>query len=93
MHEKLREPKRLADDEVGAGHRLVDIAVAERAIVDARVGRRRLDGVEHGLEWVVVDEDGLGRVLGEVAVTRDDDRQRLSDVAGDPDRGGVERNR
>ena len=35
--------------------------------------RRRLEGVEHGIERLVVDGDELGRVLGDVPVARDDD--------------------
>ena len=75
------EAKALADHEVGAGKRALDVAVVERAIGDARIG---LDGgfrVEHWLERLVFDVDQLERVLGEVAVARDNDGDRLAHVA------------
>ena len=59
------EAEGLADDEVGPREGRVDVAVGERALVDAAGG----DRVEHGLERVVLDLDELGRVLGEVAVS------------------------
>jgi hypothetical protein len=58
--------------------------------VDASLGRRGRDGVEDGIERVVVDRDQLGCVLGEVAVARHDDGQRLADVARGADGSGVE---
>src|SRR5439155_3175193 len=45
--------------------------------------------VEHRLERVVVDLDQLERVLGEVAVAGDDDRERLAHVARGADGSGV----
>ena len=53
----------------------------ERAVGDARVGVDRGLCVEHRLERLVLDLDQLEGVLGEVAVARDDDRDRLADVA------------
>ena len=73
--------KALADDEVGAGERVVDVAVVERAVGDARIGLDRGLGVEHRLERLVLDVDQLERVLGEVAVARDNDGDRLAHVA------------
>ena len=71
-----RDAERLAHDEIGPFERLVDVAVVERAVVD----RRRLEGVENGIERLVVDGDELGRVLGDVPVARDDDGEGLADV-------------
>ena len=84
---EAREDERLSHDEVGRGQRRVDVAVGERAVVD-RVGSRD-DGVEDGVERVVVDLDELGRVLGEVAALGHDDRERLAHVPCRVDRGGV----
>ena len=72
-----RDAERLADDEIGPGERVVDVAVVERAVVD-RGGAER---IEDGLERLVVDGDELGRVLGDVPVARDDDGERLAHVA------------
>ena len=71
-----RDAERLAHDEIGPCERLVDVAVVERAVVD----RRRLEGVEHRIERLVVDGDELGRVLGDVPVARDDDGEGLAHV-------------
>ena len=57
-----------------------------RSCTAAGGGRHR---VEHGLERVVVHLDELRRVLREVAVARDDDRDRLADVAHGVDRRRV----
>ena len=74
---------------IGPFERLVDVAVVERAVVD----RRRLEGVENGIERLVVDGDELGRVLGDVPVARDDDGEGLADVPRGSDGGGVVRDR
>ena len=78
-----REREALADDEVGVGERGVRVAVAKRAIGGDQPGRpgggQRVDD---RLERLVVDLDQLERVLGDVAVARDDDRERLAGVAG-----------
>ena len=55
----------------------------EGAVRDAGLGLDRGLGVEHRLERFVLDLDQLERVLGDVAVARDDDRERLAHVAGD----------
>ena len=84
---EAREVEGLAQDELRLGHRTVDVAVREAAVVHRRGGG--CHRVEHGLERVVVHLDELRRVLREVAVTRDDDRDRLADVAHGVDRRGV----
>ena len=76
-----REAEALPHDEVGPRERGVDVAVCERAVVDARIRRRRGLDVEHRVERLVVDLDQLERVLGDVAVARDDDGERLAGVA------------
>ena len=52
------------------------------------LGQRRLDARRHG-QRLVVHEHALGAVLGDVAVARDDDADRLADVARDVDGGRV----
>ena len=74
---------------VRGGQRRVRIAVAERPIGDHEARRYGLQRVQHDLERVVVHLHQLGGVLGEVAVTRHNDRHRLAGVADHVDRHGV----
>ena len=87
------EAKRLTHDEVRRGERPVHVAVAERAIGDARAGLGGRRGIEHRFEWLVLDFDQLESVLGEVPVTCDDDGDRLADVAHRLGCRGVQRDR
>ena len=77
------------DREVGLRERLLDVArdavepdveVVGRPLVDdgGPRGERLLDA-RHRLQRLVFDRHELGRVLGDVAVLRDDDRDRLTD--------------
>ena len=80
-----REREALGDDEVGGREGRVRVAVREGAVGDDLAAL----GVEHGLERLVLDLDQLERVLGGVAVARDDDRERLARVARDLVGGGA----
>ena len=82
--------QRLGDDEVGAGEGAVGVAVAERPVdddvradllVQQRLRRveRVLDG-DDGVERLVVGEDELGCVLGQVARLGGDRGDRLARV-------------
>ena len=82
-----REAEVLAHDEVGAAPRRRRRRRRRSAVVHHVASG--CDRVEHGVERVVVDLDELGRVLRDVAVTGDDDRDRLADVAHGVDRRGV----
>ena len=55
--------------------------------------RRRLEGVEHGIERLVVDGHELGRVLGNVPVARNDDGEGLAHVPRGSRGRGVMRDR
>ena len=55
---------------------------------DRRFGRERRDRIDHGGQRAVVDLDQVERVFGEIAVRRDDDRDRLADIAHAVDRDG-----
>ena len=83
------EAEALADDEVGACQRTVDVAVVERAVGDARVGLGSRFRVEDGVERLVLDLDQLEGVLREVAVPRDHHGNRLAHVAHELVRGRV----
>ena len=83
-----RKPEALAHDEVGSRQRAVDVAVLERAVVDARLGVDRRLGVEHRVERLVLDLDQLDCVLGDVTVASDHDGQRLAGVPRHLVRGG-----
>jgi hypothetical protein len=82
-----RHAERRPDDELRPGHRVVHVAVVEAPLVDRLRGRR----VDDRVERLVVDRDELCGILCEVAVARDDDRERLADVACSPDGCGVVR--
>ncbi len=85
-----REREALPHDQVSIGERRGRLAVGERAIRGDEPGRRGgRQRVEHRLERLVVDLDQLERVLGDVAVARDHDRDRLPGIAGGLDRCGV----
>ena len=85
------EVEALAEDVRGAGERRIDVARLEfdvREVVSAEVvvqhrrpRRERRFRIDDRRERLVVDLDQLGRVLGDVARARDDDRDRLADVA------------
>jgi hypothetical protein len=83
-----REPKALANHELGSRQRAVDVAVVERAVVDARLGLDRGLDVEHRVERLVLDLDQLDGVLGDVTVVSDHDGQRLAGIARHLVRGG-----
>ena len=86
---EARHAEALAHHQVGARERLVHIAVVEAAVVDRLRGR----GLDDGLERLVLHGDELGGILGEVAILRDHQRERLADVAGRADGGRVVRHR
>ena len=46
----------------------------------------RVGGIDDGRQRLVVDLDQLQRILGEIAVRRDHDRDRLADIAHALDR-------
>jgi hypothetical protein len=85
---ELREPEPLADDDLGFRERTVGLAVhepagirevgAQRLVQDRRAVFERALGIHHGGQRLVVDLHQLGRVLGEVAIARDDDRDRFA---------------
>ncbi len=81
------EAEPLAHHEIGRGQRCVDVAVVERAVVDAR--GQTLQRIDDRVERVVVDLHELRCVLRHVAVPGDDHRERLADVAGDVHRRRV----
>ena len=74
---EARHVERVSQHEIGRRHCLIDVAVRKAPVVH-RIGDCR---VEHRVERVVVDLDEFGCILGEIAVARHDDGDRLADVA------------
>jgi hypothetical protein len=71
-----REVEALLDDKIGGRESSFRVAVAERPIRNDFP----LVRVEHRVERLVVDLDEFERVLGEIAIAGDDDRDRLAGV-------------
>ena len=76
LHDQRGVRNRSETTRSARGEGALDVPVAERAIRDDLAGVRVGDGVER----LQVELDQLERVLGDVAVTGDDDRERLAGV-------------
>jgi NCAIR mutase (PurE)-related protein len=70
------------------GERRVHVAVVEGAIGDAGGALRGGNGIENGIEGLVLHLEQLERILGEVTVPCDDDCDRFARVPGDVVRSG-----
>jgi hypothetical protein len=79
------------DDELRGGERRARIPVEKRAVGDDPLRLGRDESVHQRIERFLLDDDQVEGILGDVAVARDNDGERLTDVARDIDRSRIGR--